>query len=186
MNRRYQSARPGPGMSARTAACATALACALAGLGWLAAALPASAGEAVPPAAGDPLATTIAALDTAVFDAFNRCAEPGQLERHAAWFDPAVEFYHDTGGVTWTREAMLANTRQYVCGRFTRELVPGSLSVYPVAGFGAIARGEHRFCQADSGKCEGRADFVMVWRQRDNAWQVTRVLSFGHRPSGNG
>ena len=42
-------------------------------------------------------------VGAAVFDAFNRCDRPGQLDRHAAYFDPSVEFYHDTGGVTWTR-----------------------------------------------------------------------------------
>mgnify|MGYP006200481659 CR=1 FL=1 len=96
--------------------------------------------------------------------------------------DAAVEFYHDTGGVTWTREAMLDNTRQYACGRFTRELVPGSLRVYPIKDFGAIAQGRHRFCQVSSGACEGIADFTMVWRlQADGQWRITRVLSYGHR-----
>ena len=105
-----------------------------------------------------------------------------QLARHAGYFDPHVEFYHDTGGVTWTREAMLANTRQYACGKFTRERVPGTLVVHPVRGFGAIAQGQHRFCQAGSGACEGLADFTIVWqRQQDGQWRITRVLSYGHR-----
>jgi hypothetical protein len=55
------------------------------------------------------LQATIAGLDAALFDAFNRCADPAQ--RFACRvLDPAVEFYHDTGGVTWNREDMLANT----------------------------------------------------------------------------
>lgn len=131
------------------------------------------------------LHATIAAQDAAVFDAFNRCDDPAQLERHASHFDAAVEFYHDTGGVTWTREDMLANTRQHACGRFTRALVPGSLRVYPVKDFGAISQGEHRFCQVASGACEGIADFTMVWRlQADGQWRITRVLSYGHRAAG--
>lgn len=128
------------------------------------------------------LHATIAAQDAAVFDAFNRCDDPAQLDRHASHFDAAVEFYHDTGGVTWTREDMLANTRQYACGRFTRELVPGSLRVYPIKDFGAIAQGRHHFCQVSSGACDGIADFTMVWRlQADGQWRITRVLSYGHR-----
>lgn len=127
------------------------------------------------------LAETLAALDGAAFDAFNRCDEPGQLDRHAAFFSPSVEFYHDTGGVTWTRDAMIANTAKYVCGNFRRELVPGSLRVYPVKDFGAIAQGVHRFCQIADGRCEGMADFVMVWRQDGERWEITRVLSYGHR-----
>ena len=38
------------------------------------------------------LQDTIAALDSAVFDAFNRCADPAQLQAHAAHFATDVEF----------------------------------------------------------------------------------------------
>jgi hypothetical protein len=130
-----------------------------------------------------PLFDTISALDTAAFDAFNHCSEPGQLQKHASYFAPDVEFYHDTGGVTWTRQDMLANTEKYVCGNFRRELVAGSLKVFPIKDFGAIAQGSHRFCQFASGKCEGIADFVIVWHNQDGHWEITRVLSYGHRPN---
>ena len=141
----------------------------------------AAASPADPPVNAATLDATIAALDGALFDAFNRCADPAQLRAHARYFAPDVEFYHDTGGVTWTREAMLANTRTHACGRYTRSLVPGSLRVSPIKDFGAIATGVHRFCQAGAAHCEGEADFAMVWRLRDGEWQVTRVLSYGHR-----
>ena len=133
--------------------------------------------------AGDDLTTTVATLDRAVFDSFNRCQDPAQLEKHAGYFDPEVEFYHDTGGVTWTREAMLENTRKHACGHYTRELVAGSLQVFPVKDFGAIAQGSHRFCEVATGKCEGLADFVMLWHRHDGTWSITRVLSYGHRPA---
>lgn len=135
-------------------------------------------------ASTDSLHDTIAALDHEVFDSFNRCSDPAQLRRHAGYFDPAVEFYHDTGGVTWTREAMLANTAKHVCGNFTRQRLPGTLEVFPVKDFGAIARGQHRFCDSASGKCEGLADFTIIWRLRDGQWQITRVLSYAHRANG--
>jgi hypothetical protein len=158
---------------------ATATGC---GRSWLATAL-LLAGTATA-GAGDPeLAAAIAAEDAAVFEAFNRCADPVQLARHAAHFDAAVEFYHDSGGVTWTRDDMLANTRQHACGRYTRELVAGSLAVYPVAGFGAISQGRHRFCQTDGTGCDGEAAFVMVWQRHEDQWRITRVLSYDHRPS---
>lgn len=131
----------------------------------------------------DPLFVKIAALDAAVFDAFNHCSRPGELDRHASYFAPDVEFYHDNGGVTWTREAMLANTAKNVCGHFRRERVEGSLEVFPIRGFGAIEQGVHRFCPFDTGKCDGIARFVVVWRQRGDAWQITRVLSYGHQPA---
>lgn len=139
-----------------------------------------AAAPAAKPAA-DPLYDTISALDTAVFDAFNTCDKPGQLQKHADYFDADIEFYHDNGGVTWSRKDMLANTEKYVCGHFRRELIPGSLKVFPIKDFGAIAQGSHRFCQFDSGSCDGIADFVIVWRLKDGVWQITRVLSYGHR-----
>ena len=39
------------------------------------------------------LTQVVDALDSALSDAFNTCADPVQLAKHAAYFDPAVEFY---------------------------------------------------------------------------------------------
>jgi hypothetical protein len=130
-----------------------------------------------------PLFDTVAGLDAGAFEAFNSCANPGQLQKHADYFAADVEFYHDTGGVIWNRQEMLANTEKYVCGNFRRELVPGSLRVYPIKDFGAIAQGTHRFCQFKSGTCDGAAEFLIVWRNQSGKWTITRVLSYGHRPS---
>ena len=149
----------------------------------LIAAMPLAQATEATTASQEQLSTLITQLDNEVFDAFNRCSDPAQLQKHAGYFDANVEFYHDTGGVTWTRDEMLANTQKYACGNFTRELVPGTLKVYPIKDFGAIAQGVHRFCQAASGKCEGLADFTIIWRQQNGQWQITRVLSYGHRAS---
>lgn len=142
-----------------------------------------SSGDPTTKQVADPLFETISALDSAVFDAFNHCRTPEQLQKHAGYFAPDVEFYHDTGGVTWSRQEMLANTEKHVCGNFRRELVPGTLKVFPVKDFGAIAQGSHRFCQFANGKCEGVADFAIVWNNQNGNWQITRVLSYGHRPN---
>jgi hypothetical protein len=77
---------------------------------------------------------------------------------------------------------MLANTKKYACGNYRRELVAGSLKVFPIKDFGAISKGSHRFCAvAGKGDCDGLADFTMLWRLQDNRWEITRVLSYGHR-----
>jgi len=133
------------------------------------------------PGSSGPLFDAVATLDGEVFDAFNTCAVPGQLQKHGDYFSADVEFYHDTGGVTWNRQAMLANTAKYACGNFRRELVPGTLRVHPIDGFGAIAQGEHRFCKFTSGICEAAAEFLIVWRNQDGKWSITRVFSYGHR-----
>lgn len=136
---------------------------------------------AAPSSSPEPLRDTIVGLDADVFAAFNACADPKQLARHAAFFANDVEFYHDNGGVTWSRRAMLAKTRRNVCGRYRRESVPGTLEVFPIQDFGALETGEHRFCRFDTGRCEGRAKFSIIWRRTAGGWRITRVFSYGHR-----
>lgn len=123
------------------------------------------------------LTQTVAALDAQVFDAYNRC----DMDAFSAYFISKVEFYHDQGGVTWDRDAVVANTRKYICGKVRRELLPETLKVYPIKDYGAIEEGEHRFCQIDTGKCEGIARFLMVWEHKDGRWLMTRIVSYGHR-----
>jgi hypothetical protein len=120
------------------------------------------------------------ALDTALFDSFNRCSDPAQLEKHAALFARDVEFYHDVGGLTLGIDALMANTRKNVCGKFRRELDLASFRVYPIPGYGAMAMGTHRFCQTPT-TCEGIGEFTTVWKETDGKWQVTRALSYAHR-----
>lgn len=154
----------------------------LLGVAWLGAAALAQAKDPSP--ADTALLATVTALDSAAFDAFNRCQDPAQLARYASYFAPDVEFYHDLGGVTWTRDAMIAQTRENVCGKFQRELVPGTLKVWPIKDFGALARGEHAFCHYKPGggthPCEGRAEFTILWRQQGERWTMTRVFSYDH------
>lgn len=129
------------------------------------------------PPAVDPLTSEIGALDARVFDAYNRCDLPG----FSAWFDAKVAFYHDNGGATFERDAMVDGVRKYICGKVRRELIPASFRVYPIKDYGAIEEGEHRFCELATGRCEGIAKFVMVWTKQDGAWRITNVLSYGHR-----
>src|SRR5476649_1225727 len=123
------------------------------------------------------LTALVTQLDTKVFDACNSCA----LDAFADYFSPTVEFYHDKGGATFDRATVIANTKKYICGKVRRELLPATLRVYPIKDFGAIEEGEHRFCEIASGKCEGIAKFVIVWQSTGAKWQITRVLSYGHR-----
>ena len=131
----------------------------------------------------DPLYEEMLALDTAVFDAFNRCADAAQLRKHAAFFAKDVEFYHDNAGVTVGVDGMIASTRANVCGKFRRELDTASFRVFPLPGYGAMTTGTHRFCHTPT-TCEGRGEFTVIWRQTKGEWQITRVLSYAHRALG--
>jgi hypothetical protein len=84
---------------------------------------------------------TLTALDAALFDAYNKC----DLDKFASFVDENVEFYHDQGGLTLGRAALTDAVKKNICGRVTRELVQGTLKIYPMRGYGAIEMGVHRF-----------------------------------------
>src|ERR1700730_13439821 len=67
----------------------------------------------------------VASLDAALFDSYNRC----DLERFAAFIADDVEFYHDQGGVTLGKGDLTDSIKKNICGKVTRELVPGTLQV---------------------------------------------------------
>jgi hypothetical protein len=136
--------------------------------------------------AGEPppeeLARALAAQDAALFDSFNRC----DLEKFATFFVEDVEFYHDKGGVTLTRKSLVESVKNNICGKVRREVVSESLEVYPIAGFGAVQMGSHRFYELSakpgSGPA-GEARFVHLWQYKDGAWKITRVISYDHGPA---
>jgi ketosteroid isomerase-like protein len=124
------------------------------------------------------LYATIAALDEKLFDASNRC----DLETFGSLLADDLEFYHDQAGVTWTAQALIAATEQNICGKVRRELIPGTLEVDRIEGFGAVEMGSHRFCKPDGDTCMGSARFMHVWKHENGQWKLSRVISFGHRP----
>ena len=121
----------------------------------------------------------IASLDSALFQTFNTC----DLEAFATFFSDDIEFYHDKGGVTPSIQALVESIKNNVCGKIRRELVAGSLEVYPIPNFGALQVGAHRFYQRVNGKESppgNPAKFVHLWQQKDGVWKITRVFSYDH------
>ena len=120
----------------------------------------------------------ITALDAGLFDAYNKC----DLEKFATYFTENVEFYHDQGGVTLGRAALTESVKKNICGKVTRELVPGTLQVFYMKGYGAIEMGVHRFHHPGQEDTEGVGEgrFVHLWQYKDGAWKITRVLSYDH------
>jgi hypothetical protein len=104
------------------------------------------------------LEKTIVTLDTALFAAYNQC----DLDKFASFIADDVEFYHDKGGVTLGREALTESIKKNICGRLTRELVPGTLQVYPMKGYGALEIGSHCFHHTGQQAIEtaGEAQFI--------------------------
>jgi ketosteroid isomerase-like protein len=120
----------------------------------------------------------VGALDRRMFDAYNA----HDLDKLMAMFAPDLEFYHDTGGLVGYEQVkegfrgIFANNTD-----IRRDLVAGSLEVYPIKGYGAIEIGQHRFCHTENGKDDcGTFKFLHVWRFAGGAWQASRIVSYGH------
>ena len=121
----------------------------------------------------------IQALDASFFDAYNRC----DLRRVSILVADDLEFYDDRDGLEVSRQALLDDLEKYICGKVRRELVPGTLEVHPIPGYGALEIGAHRFCEASGSACPSGSSvskFVHIWRKQDGAWTLTRAVSYGH------
>ncbi len=125
----------------------------------------------------DPLFMTIQSLDTKLFDAYNHC----DLITLGAMVSDDLEFYHDQTGLSVGKAPFLAAIKQNICGKVQRTLLPQTLEVYALKGYGAVQIGIHRFHHP--GRPEdgvGDAKFVTLWQNKDGAWKVTRVISYNH------
>jgi len=130
------------------------------------------------------------AMDAQVFDrGFNDC----DIEAMSDATDDDFEFYHDQGGVTPNKAAFIESVENGICKldyKPRRELVPGSLVVYPLYKdgvlYGAVQSGEHRFYAVVEGapdKLTSTAQFTTLWLIVDGKWKMHRVLSFDHIPA---
>jgi ketosteroid isomerase-like protein len=130
------------------------------------------------------LQATIAAQDTALFDAVNRCDMPKVA---TFWADDA-EFLHDQSAPTFGRAAIVKSIQTNLCGKVQRELVPGTMQVYPLKDYGAVELGVHRFLHpgAQDHGVVGEAQFIHVWRHTDAGWKITRVISYEHHVVADG
>ncbi|MCB2410296.1 nuclear transport factor 2 family protein [Hymenobacter lucidus] len=140
-----------------------------------------AAGPAVSAAPVSPeLYATIARQDSAMFAAFNH----HDLSQLQTFFAEDLEFYHDKGGLANYAQTMEGFRRLFEQNKTTglnRQLVAGTLEVYPIKDYGAVETYQHRFCHQENGHDDcGTFKNMMVWRLRDGQWKVTRVVSYGH------
>jgi Domain of unknown function (DUF4440) len=130
------------------------------------------------------------AKDSLLFSVgFNTC-DISQFEKIVS---TNFEFYHDKGGITPSKEKFLVTIREGLCKdpmnfQSRRELVPGSLQVYPLQTngklYGAIQTGEHKFYENTKGQPErpgSTAKFTHLWLLEFNEWKLARVLSYDHK-----
>ena len=122
---------------------------------------------------------TIAYQDSLLFNAFNN----RNLEKLMSFFASNLEVYQDNIGVR-----SFAETGDAFKGVFAkdyilnRQLVKGSLEVYPIKDYGAIETGRHTFCHTENGKLDcGTFKFLQIWQRQNGQWKITRIVTFDHK-----
>ena len=152
-------------------------------------AAPASAQTAPSVPTGAELTRSLGEVDADFFALFFLGCDPTRL---ATMVTADLEFYHDKTGVVATSGAAFVADYAKNCEarkapdawRSRRELLPETLRVDPVPGYGAIEYGEHRFYErkgAGPERLAGFAVFTMLWKLEAGAWKLARVMSYGHR-----
>lgn len=118
--------------------------------------------------------------DSLLFAAFNE----HNTEKLMGYFSDDVEFYHDKGGVSDYAGTANGFKNLFINNKETglrRDLVPGSMEVYPINNFGAVATSLHRFCHKENGKDDcGIFKNIMLYKKTPAGWKITRVISYDH------
>jgi ketosteroid isomerase-like protein len=141
------------------------------------------------PAQTQQLNDEVAAADHAFFSAFFDRCDTAAL---ANMVTDDFEMFHDKNGLMTRSGKEFLEGISRTCARqktgedyrARRELVPGSLKVYPINKYGALEMGVHRFYQLLPGKPEKLvevAQFTHVWKKDESGWKLARALSYDHR-----
>ena len=120
----------------------------------------------------------LANLDSSLFAAYNS----KNLNLMKTYFTKDLEWYQDNGGLI-DFEKVFSNF-QSIFNRdydLKRNLIRESLEVHPIEGYGAIEIGKHQFKHIENGKLEiGTFKFVMIWKNDNGNWKISRVISYDH------
>ena len=116
----------------------------------------------------------ILAMDKVFFDAYNSC----DLEKQAEIYADNIEFFHDKGGLMTSKNDLLKATKDNICGKVTRELIDGSVEVYPINNYGAVQIGLHKFYNNQEPDAESKpSKFITVWHKENGKWKMAKVIS---------
>lgn len=129
--------------------------------------------------------------DSLLFDVgFNTC----DIAQFQQLVSDDFEFYHDEAGITASKEDFIAGIREGLCTlpyKPRRELVEGSLQVYPLRKnglvYGALQTGEHRFSalrEDGSEHVTSTALFTHLWLLEKGTWKLSRGISYNHQVPG--
>lgn len=122
------------------------------------------------------LYTEIVKQDSIFFNAYNTC----DMATQASLYSDSIEFYHDKGGLSTSKKDILEATQKNICGKVTRELVSGSIEVYPINNYGAVEMGLHKFHNNQEQEASQKSEpskFILIWHKLKDKWEISRVIS---------
>lgn len=116
----------------------------------------------------------IVAMDKLFFDAYNTC----DLQKQDSIYSDKIEFFHDKAGLMTSKVEILKGTKENICGKVTRYVLPESVEVYPINNYGAVEIGLHRFYNNQEPDAKSiPSKFIIVWMNENGKWKITKVIS---------
>jgi len=132
---------------------------------------------------------TLKANDSILFKrGFNKC----EIDKSAELMFDDLEFYHDKGGITNSKEEFVKTMKNGLCRENNPEktyrfLVEESLEVFPMYNngklYGALQNGKHFFSSNKSmtlKESDNYALFSHLWIIDNGVWKIKRVISYNH------
>jgi hypothetical protein len=65
----------------------------------------------------------IESMDKVFFDAYNSC----DLKKQESIYSDTIEFFHDKAGLINSKSEIIIGTKNNICGKVTRYVIPGDL-----------------------------------------------------------
>jgi len=132
---------------------------------------------------------TLKAKDSILFKiGFNKC----EVEKSAELMFDDLEFYHDKGGITNSKDQFVKIMKNGICRennpeKVYRILIDESLEVFPMYNngklYGALQNGKHYFSTSASTsfkESDNYALFSHLWLIEEGEWKLKRVISYNH------
>jgi hypothetical protein len=118
---------------------------------------------------------TILNLDKELFDTYNTCSE--NLEKHASFYSEEIEFFHDKGGLSTSKEEIIEAIKKNICGKVTRDLVADSIEIHEIPNYGVVVIGFHKFNSLIEKSTSDPSKFILFWKHTDSNWKLAKVVS---------
>jgi len=100
------------------------------------------------------------------------------LEKQSDLLSDNIEFFHDIGGLSNSKDEIIGSIKKNICGKVTRTLINGSIEVYPIKDYGAVEIGYHKFFNNQEPNQKSiPSKFIAIWKKENKKWQMTKIVS---------